>query len=466
LGKRGGKHASIVRGRRVASRPPNERFFLPVQVGLRRAGYGWAMTRPSRTHPDDLLVDVRGVVSQSLLGIAGALTALVSPLLAHRALVIFTDDCTGRPQKKAGPAELVDRVTIAELDVIRAEAGGAALVRMATIAGAPHRVAVWTAETAAILVLVDVDDAPVPDATARTIERIWELVALSIRQQVAAAPPSYLADSRLASRERAGIIADLSDAHATALESLLAVLRSPEHSDAASRQRAIDIAAAAMVRLRAVSDRDRLLAEEPVHSAFERLRDDLDPLVRHGGIDVEFVPPPVSGRPLPGEVAHAARAVVRGAVLALSDHDDVSRVRIQWDCDGTNLLIGIRDDGAGTLHPELPGLARLAARVSVLDGSFAVLGTPGWGSQLDFVLPLDAPAPAVNVLAAGDLTPREYEVFELLAAGRRNKAIAHELSISENTVKFHVANVLHKTGTTSRAELAAVMSSPVAATAG
>ena len=407
-------------------------------------------------HSNELLPEVRKVMAQSLLGIASALSDMLRLDIPHSALVIFTEDCTGRPQKKAGLAAIIDKVTIAELDTIRDEAAGAALAGDVIIGGASHRVAVWSADTAAILVLVDVEG--FPQELLSRVQEVWELIALSIRQQVAAAAPAYIADSRSASRDRASLIADLTDTQATTLESLLAVLRSTDHSDVAARQRAIDIAAAAMVQLRAVSDRDRMLAEEPVTSAFERLRDDLAPLVKHGGLDVEFVPPPVEGRPLPGEVAHAARAVVRGAVLALSDSASANRVRIQWDCDGSNLLIGIRDNGAGNLDQASPGLSQLSARVAVLDGSIAVQSTAGWGSQLDIAIPLDSGSAAV-LPAADGLTRREHEVLALLAAGKRNRAIGEELTISENTVKFHVANVLRKTGTASRAELAALAGS-------
>jgi len=410
------------------------------------------------SHSNELLHQVRRVIGQSLLGIASELSDLLRPTIPHSALVIFTEDCTGRPQKKAGLASIIDRVTIAELDVIRGDAAGSALVGGVTIGGAQHRVAVWAADTAAILVLVDVEEEQLPEPLVSQVQEVWELIALSIRQQVAAAAPSYIADSRAASRDRASLIADLTDTQATTLESMLAVLRSSLHSDVAARQRAIEIAAAAMVQLRAVSDRDRLLAEEPVHSAFERLRDDLAPLVKHGGLDVEFVPPPVEGRPLPGEVAHAARAVVRGAVLALSDSASASRVRIQWDCDGSNLLIGIRDNGAGKLDQTSPGLSQLTARVSVLDGTIAVQSTAGWGSQLDIAIPLDAGS-AATLPDAGGLTRRERDVLALLVAGKRNRAIGQELTITENTVKFHVANVLRKTGTGSRAELAALAGS-------
>ena len=43
-----------------------------------------------------------------------------------------------------------------------------------------------------------------------------------------------------------------------------------------------------------------------------------------------------------------------------------------------------------------------------------------------------------------DLTPREVEVLRQLALGLANKEIAPALSISEETVKSHVGNVLGK----------------------
>jgi len=68
-------------------------------------------------------------------------------------------------------------------------------------------------------------------------------------------------------------------------------------------------------------------------------------------------------------------------------------------------------------------------------------------------------APAPPVLRAGDaegggeeLTTREREVLELVAAGLANKQIAQRLRISEHTVKFHVAAILAKLGAQSRTE--------------
>lgn len=42
------------------------------------------------------------------------------------------------------------------------------------------------------------------------------------------------------------------------------------------------------------------------------------------------------------------------------------------------------------------------------------------------------------------LTPREREIFELLATGMSNAEIAKALSAAEKTIKFHVSNILGK----------------------
>ena len=53
--------------------------------------------------------------------------------------------------------------------------------------------------------------------------------------------------------------------------------------------------------------------------------------------------------------------------------------------------------------------------------------------------------------AADDLlTPREIEVLRLIAAGKANKLVASDLSITEETVKGHVKNILSKLGASDR----------------
>lgn len=53
-------------------------------------------------------------------------------------------------------------------------------------------------------------------------------------------------------------------------------------------------------------------------------------------------------------------------------------------------------------------------------------------------------------------SPREKEVFSLIKEGRSNSEIASDLYISENTVKFHIKNILKKTACSNRTELIAL----------
>jgi DNA-binding NarL/FixJ family response regulator len=56
--------------------------------------------------------------------------------------------------------------------------------------------------------------------------------------------------------------------------------------------------------------------------------------------------------------------------------------------------------------------------------------------------------------AAPELSVREWEVLELTAQGLTNPQIAENLSVSENTVKFHLQNIFQKLGVGNRTEAA------------
>jgi FixJ family two-component response regulator len=51
------------------------------------------------------------------------------------------------------------------------------------------------------------------------------------------------------------------------------------------------------------------------------------------------------------------------------------------------------------------------------------------------------------------LTPREYQIYQLLITGMLNKQIAAELNIAEHTVKLHRGKITEKLGVKSVAEL-------------
>jgi DNA-binding CsgD family transcriptional regulator len=421
------------------------------------------------SHAQPLLGAIAAVSSASLATIAARLRDATLPYVRSSALVIFTEDCTGRPQKKAGDEAIISRVSISELDHIRASVSdsgggstGPAWQGDAVLGGVTRPVLALSSASNALLVLADPQ--PLPDPAdrlpaERLLRYLWALAAERIREKVADAPPSYLIESRAASAERVRVTAELVDRHSTTLETLLAALRSPALTDEAARTAATEAAAKALVGLRTLSDRTTELVEEPVSSAFQRLREDLKPLMHFSGIDVQFIEPPVNGRALPGEVAHAARAIVRGLVLAMVDQGGVRRIRTQWDCDGENLLVNVRDDGPGELSEEAPNMARLGDRVKALNGRMSVDVMPDWGADVAVAIPLDPPARQMADVSEWKLGDRELEVLQLLAAGQRNRGIAAKLHISENTVKFHLRNIFRKVGASSRTEAIAMANS-------
>jgi DNA-binding NarL/FixJ family response regulator len=54
------------------------------------------------------------------------------------------------------------------------------------------------------------------------------------------------------------------------------------------------------------------------------------------------------------------------------------------------------------------------------------------------------------------LTPREIDVLRLIARGNANKMIAAELSLTEETVKSHIRNILSKLGANDRTHAVAI----------
>jgi DNA-binding NarL/FixJ family response regulator len=77
--------------------------------------------------------------------------------------------------------------------------------------------------------------------------------------------------------------------------------------------------------------------------------------------------------------------------------------------------------------------------------TFEQLGAAPDMDQLETLFPAVAPPPA------GNLSQRQIEVLALVAAGRANREIAEELSVSEHTVRRHLQDIFHKIGVTSRA---------------
>jgi two-component system, NarL family, response regulator YdfI len=77
-------------------------------------------------------------------------------------------------------------------------------------------------------------------------------------------------------------------------------------------------------------------------------------------------------------------------------------------------------------------------------------------SEVDAVLPAPAAFSSPVRELPEPLTPREREVLQMISSGLGNKEIAEKLSISDHTVKFHVASILGKLGASSRTEAVSI----------
>jgi len=136
---------------------------------------------------------------------------------------------------------------------------------------------------------------------------------------------------------------------------------------------------------------------------------------------------------------------------------DVAIVMLTASEDIDDLFAAIKAGARGYLLKNLEAAELRGMLEAVARGEAAI--TPAIAARM--LTELARPAvPAVQAAASGPrdpdrLTERELDVLSLVVAGRRNKEMAVELGISENTVKFHLRNILDKLHAQSRAEMVA-----------
>jgi DNA-binding NarL/FixJ family response regulator len=102
------------------------------------------------------------------------------------------------------------------------------------------------------------------------------------------------------------------------------------------------------------------------------------------------------------------------------------------------------DRGSIEIVAEFPTLA--AARRSETDVDAIIMAEAESGRRRSLDLASDEGPPVEP------LTGRETQVLELMAEGLPNKAIAVELGISDQTVKFHVSSIAGKLGASNRTD--------------
>ena len=141
-----------------------------------------------------------------------------------------------------------------------------------------------------------------------------------------------------------------------------------------------------------------------------------------------------------------------GAMRLLRERAPASRVIVLTSfLDDERLMPAMQSGAAGYLLKDVEP-TELARAVRGACADEAVIA-PTVAARLLRRLGEGAPSAATD---AGDLdlTRREREVLELIAAGCSNKRIALELGIAEKTVKTHVGHLLAKLGVADRTQAA------------
>ncbi len=160
-----------------------------------------------------------------------------------------------------------------------------------------------------------------------------------------------------------------------------------------------------------------------------------------------------------GEPARRYAAVLRESVTPEYVQNFYEQVS-SWDVTSLlsevsvpTLVLHRRDHSLGievarTLAKGIPD-----SRLIILDGSSTA---PYLGDSDALLRAINEFAMTIRPQAASknDLSEREIEVLGLVAAGRSNREIGEQLSISVNTVDRHVSNIMAKIGASNRAEAA------------
>ncbi|HEX7102740.1 MAG TPA: response regulator transcription factor [Nitrolancea sp.] len=138
--------------------------------------------------------------------------------------------------------------------------------------------------------------------------------------------------------------------------------------------------------------------------------------------------------------------------LISAELPDVNVVVLTASEEDTDLFEAIKSGAEGFLPKNLEAGALIALLEGVMQGQPAL--TPGLARKLlhEFAQPAAKPAER----PAEGLTEREREVLELLVQGvTSNRDLADRLYVSENTIKYHLRNILNKLHLQNRAQVIA-----------
>jgi len=137
----------------------------------------------------------------------------------------------------------------------------------------------------------------------------------------------------------------------------------------------------------------------------------------------------------------------------LQKKPDVNIVILTIHASEESAFTAIRLGAKGFLTKDIAAPALLTALRGLQKGELAV-SRKTLSRYVEELIPLRLLRGGEKSGIESTLTMREIEVLTALGTGESNSEIAHRLSISENTVKIHVHNLLHKLKLQSRHDAA------------
>ena len=149
---------------------------------------------------------------------------------------------------------------------------------------------------------------------------------------------------------------------------------------------------------------------------------------------------------------------IDATVRLAANHPEIPIVMLTASEDEDDLFAAIKAGARGYLLKDLEAPQLRAMLEAVERGEVAISPVTAARILTEVARPTTRTAGAGSGGVAPEpdrLTEREVEVLRLVVAGLRNKEIAADLGISENTTKFHLRNILEKLHAGSRTEVAA-----------
>jgi len=145
-----------------------------------------------------------------------------------------------------------------------------------------------------------------------------------------------------------------------------------------------------------------------------------------------------------------------GTLLALSrEVRSSSLIVLADDTQGAWVGEAVRA-GVHAILPREMSAEEIVAAIEAVASGFVVLQPEALDHLLRTETPVVASSSPPRAAIDDALTPREVEVLRMIAEGSGNKIIAWRLSISEHTVKFHVASIFSKLNVSNRTEAVTV----------